>query len=72
MLPLSGRWPASWRRPDKSNTQRHPVYDEPCRWLPDSLRERARELLQARQRVAQERLGLRALRRSPELLTQSL
>lgn len=64
--------PSSWRRPDKSNSQRRPDYDEVCRWLPDSLREPVRELLNARQRIPQERLGLQMLRRFPGLLLQSL
>jgi Uncharacterized protein conserved in bacteria C-term(DUF2220) len=64
--------PASWRRPDKSNSQHHPDYDEACQWIPESLREPVCGLLNARQRIPQERLGLEALRRSPELLLRSM
>ena len=64
--------PTRWRRPDKSNTQRYPDYDEPCRWLPGSLRAPVSGLLHARQRIPQERLNLSALRHSLELLVQSL
>jgi hypothetical protein len=64
--------PARWRRSDKTNSQRYPDYDEVCWWLPWSLRGSVRELLQARQRIPQERLSLRVLRRTPELLLQWL
>lgn len=64
--------PELWRRPDKSNSQRSPDYDHVCRWLPESLRGPVRGLLLARQRIPQERLGLRVLRGSPELLVQWL
>jgi hypothetical protein len=64
--------PASWRRPDKSNSQRHADYEEVCRWLPEALRVPVLELFRARQRIAQERLGLAVLRRSPELQLRSL
>lgn len=64
--------PARWRRPDKTNCQRYPDSDEVCYWLPRSLRGSVRELLQARQRIPQERLSLQVLCPAPELLLQWL
>jgi hypothetical protein len=64
--------PERWCRPDKSNSQRSPDYDHACRWLSESLRGPVRGLLLARQRIPQERLGLRVLRGNPELLVQWL
>jgi len=64
--------PAYWRRADETDRQRYPDYAEACRWLPESLRTATMELLHARQRVPQERLGLRALRHDPRPLMQAL
>jgi len=64
--------PPHWRRADETDRQRHPDYAEVCRWLPESLCPATMELLQARQRVPQERLSLRALRQDPEPLMQAL
>jgi hypothetical protein len=41
-------------------------------WLPDDLHPAAANLIADRQRIAQERLGLRALRADPGLLVQAV
>jgi hypothetical protein len=64
--------PGHWRRLDETDRQRYPDYAEVSRWLPESLRAATVELLQAGQRIPQERLGMRALRRDPEPLMRSL
>jgi hypothetical protein len=64
--------PARWRRPDDTDRQQDPDYAKMCRWLPESLRTATLELFQARRRIPQERLGLRALRQDPEPLLEAL
>ena len=63
--------PPHWRRADETDRRLHPDYAEVCRWLSESLRAATIELLHARQRVPQERLGLRALRNDPKPLMQA-
>jgi hypothetical protein len=58
-------------RPDRSNlgiSQPDPL----LAWLPRALREPVRGLLHDRQRIPQETLGLRILRRDPTLLTRAV
>jgi hypothetical protein len=62
---LSG--PQQWRRPDGSNCRSNSDYHAVCHWLPSALRAQVKDLLEARQRVPQERLGLRALHQNPQL-----
>jgi hypothetical protein len=62
--------PKGWRRADRSNSRSAPDYGLACRWLPETLQNAARELLQARQRVPQERLGRCALQQNPELWSE--
>jgi hypothetical protein len=62
--------PKGWRRADRSNSRSGPDYDLACGWLPGTLQAAARNLLQARQRVPQERLGLHALQQNPELWSE--
>jgi hypothetical protein len=61
--------PQRWKRADNSNRHSKPDYETVCHWLPGSVQAQARALLQSRQRVPQERLGLQDLRQSPHLLT---
>ena len=58
---------ASWRRPDASNRHASSDYSAACRWLPESLRIPTLSLLQERQRIPQERLGISALTSEPNL-----
>lgn len=44
-----------------------PDFDAACYWLPDRLRADAKYLLQKRERVPQERLGVHALRQNPQV-----
>ncbi|MET9398451.1 hypothetical protein [Kitasatospora sp. NPDC002965] len=58
-------------RPDKSNSG----INDPTpliTWLPDDLRPAAANLIATRQRIPQERLGLRALRAEAALLSQAV
>lgn len=64
--------PRHWRRPDGSNNHAAPRYNTICSWLPATLQPRVMGLLQARQRVPQERLGIRALRQNPQVLAELL
>jgi len=57
-------------RPDRSNTG-IADHSDLLAWLPEALREPVSRLLRARMRIAQETLGLRALRQDPDLLTQA-
>ncbi|MEU4303009.1 Wadjet anti-phage system protein JetD domain-containing protein [Kitasatospora aureofaciens] len=58
-------------RPDKSNTGI--TSPEPLTtWLPDELRPAAANLITTRQRIPQERLGLRALQADTNLLSQAV
>ncbi|MEU8797779.1 hypothetical protein [Spirillospora sp. NPDC048819] len=66
---LLGGGPA-WHRPDASNFGAAADHDALCSWLPAVLRGAAGELLSARRRIPQERLGLDALRANPALLTR--
>jgi hypothetical protein len=59
--------PRRWRRPDSSNRRSTSDCHLVCHWLPSALRAQAKDLLLARQRVPQERLGLRALQQNPQL-----
>ncbi|MGI8336749.1 hypothetical protein ACRYCC_42980 [Actinomadura scrupuli] len=59
--------PSRWNSNDDSNTRAGTDYEAACRWLPVALRQQGRELLLARRRIPQERLGLRALRQHPYL-----
>ena len=63
--------PERWRRIDGTNRHANSDYDAACRWLPNTLQTQAKELLQARQRIPQERLGIHVLRQNPHLLTQT-
>ncbi|WP_160049947.1 hypothetical protein [Nocardiopsis sp. FR4] len=58
---------ASWRKPDASNRHASSDYAAVCRWLPGPLQNRVLPLLQARQRIPQERLGTSVLVRNPGL-----
>jgi hypothetical protein len=61
--------PRRWRRADGTNRHAMSDYDAVCGWLPNSLQAHAKDLLQARQRVPQERLGGHVLPHNPQLLT---
>jgi|HubBroStandDraft_6_1064221.scaffolds.fasta_scaffold54511_3 hypothetical protein len=63
--------PQRWRRADGTNRHAKFGYDTICLWLPDTLQDQAKELLQARLRVPQERLGVHVLRQNPHLLTDN-
>jgi hypothetical protein len=58
--------------PDRSNRGVVGGYDEKLDWLPPEVRPVAADLLANRMRVAQEALGLRALRAEPALLHRAL
>lgn len=62
--------PSRWRSTDRSNLHTGSDYDAACRWLPTELRQQGLELLLARRRIPQERLGLKALRQHPNLWTE--
>jgi Uncharacterized protein conserved in bacteria C-term(DUF2220) len=64
--------PRHWRRLDGTSRLATPDYDTLCGWLPATLRPRLMGLLQARQRVPQERLGIQALRENPQVLAELL
>lgn len=64
--------PQRWRRADGTNRYTKSSYDADCSWLPNTLHDQAKELLQSRQRVPQERLGIHVLRQNPHLLTDNL
>jgi len=57
-------------RPDRSNTG-IADHSDLLAWMPEALREPVSRLLHTRMRIAQETLGLRALRADPGLLTQA-
>ncbi|WP_424533539.1 hypothetical protein ACOZ38_24690 [Sphaerisporangium viridialbum] len=62
--------PSRWRSSDRSNLHTGSDYDATCRWLPAALRQQGLDLLHARHRIPQERLGLKALRQHSELWTE--
>jgi hypothetical protein len=62
--------PRRWRSGDRTNRHAASDYDAVSGWLPYPLRAQAKELLQERQRVPQERLGLRALLQNSRLWTE--
>lgn len=59
--------PQRWRRADATNRHTTPDYDAACCWLPSGLRAHARNLLEKRERIPQERLGGQALRQNPRV-----
>lgn len=62
---------SGWHRPDTSNPGAATDHDTLCSWLPANMSPAVSDLLSARQRIPQERLGLSALRTNPALLTAS-
>jgi len=62
--------PQTWRRPDASNRADMPDWQARCEWMPVILRGATTELLRSRERVPQERLGVRALHENPHLVAE--
>lgn len=62
--------PQVWRKTDVSSRKNIELVGAMEQWVEEGLRTRVRDLLKARVRIAQERLGLTAVRRFPEIWTE--